>query len=141
MCGVGVKSDIVRWMARRQIVIPIRSFCSCRLIPGSVSRARYERPKGNFLLGVITRSCVHTSSATFPQLLAQLARTSFTVNCCTRVLTTNRRNWTRQLPIDQLAIASQLCPSVFENVVNRERIIFRWFAAISNLDFLGWRRA
>lgn len=42
---------------------------------GSVSRARYKRrPKGNFLTGVITRPCVHTSSpATFPQLLAQLA--------------------------------------------------------------------
>lgn len=42
---------------------------------GSVSRTRYKRrPKGNFLTGVITRPCVHTSSpATFPQLLAQLA--------------------------------------------------------------------
>ena len=73
------------------------------LILGSVSRARYKRPKGNFLLGVITRSCVHTSSATFPQLLAQLAsRSGFAVNCCTRVRATNRRDST-WLPIDQLA--------------------------------------
>lgn len=90
------------------------------LIPGSVSRARYARPKGNFLLGVITRCCVHTSSATFPQLLAQLARPGFTVNCCTRVLATNRRGLT-PLPIDQLAISPRIRGSVSANVIGRGR--------------------
>lgn len=48
-------------------------------------------PKGNFLTGVITRSCVHTSSpATFPQLLAQLASMRHQL-LHARALATNRR--------------------------------------------------
>lgn len=49
-------------IARGQIAIPIRSFCNYRLIPGSVSPARWPRSKANFLLDVITRSqrlCTH----------------------------------------------------------------------------------
>lgn len=93
---------------------------------GSVSRARYKRrPKGNFLTGVITRPCVHTSSpATFPQLLAQLAPSPASMR---RQLLHATASWRRirrirtRLPIDQL---NHSATNVSGNVIGRGRSDF-----------------